>query len=890
MELLALLLVLLTLAALILPWVNLARISSLRNELEELQYEVRELRRLVNEAARATDTEKKPAATAAVAAVAAPAVEVSPLAVRSSVEVPKPEPSAGPALARPVVPPPMPATVKVDAVREPVAEAEETAAPRESQDWFSKLAIWVGGIALLMAGFYMIRYSIDEGLLTPAVRLWLTSGFGGLLCFAGLMIGLRTERSTNQRIGQALSGAGIACLYFAAYAAVHLYGFLTPTQGFGAMIAVTVLAVGLSLKSGPPVALLGLIGGFLTPWMMSTGSKDTELLFGYLFLLFCGAQFLCLRRGWWALLLVSLLGVYFWSATVIAGHLLGFFDDSRGAMVFVLGICFANALWAFLVKTDSQSPTTNGLVTAIRLLTWGGGLVQGLVLLLLGGFAGMDMLFFAVLAVGALSLAVLREEAFIWSAWLAWVGIGATAVTNAEQVLWSWLLLPLGLAVLFFLTGHWKSLRSPQPLVWRSLSVIAAFFIVPLLYVNRIYLNGLESVVLPSFWLVLSVGFAALLVAAGEHILRREGDGKLAGEYSVAAVLLFGFGLWTFLPAVYHPHAAALLALGGACYWGRRPFDSFGKLAAILGMAWAFWMAPSALATFWYFFGKAGFWDGAPDGLVLMAWALGLLALVALLLGKGLDWSEAARKWIAWIFGVCGLLAFVAAYQWLDQEKMPEAWPEVAVEGGLTALLALGAVLFAGFQSKASACIRASFVLAILAGVRVCYLHLGDRGAEGPAFFFNALLLQFGIPTLAACFLAFMSARQGHESFRRFYQIAAMLLGFVWATFLVQDFFGGSRLVDSRNSSTEIYTYSVVWLLLAIVYQAIGLIRRQSVIHVGSLLLLLLTVGKVFLVDAAHLEGLFRVLSFLLLGFALIGIGYFYNKVVFARRAEADAG
>ena len=72
-------------------------------------------------------------------------------------------------------------------------------------------------------------------------------------------------------------------------------------------------------------------------------------------------------------------------------------------------------------------------------------------------------------------------------------------------------------------------------------------------------------------------------------------------------------------------------------------------------------------------------------------------------------------------------------------------------------------------------------------------------------------------------------------------------------------------------------------------YQAIGLWRQQSVIHVGSLVLLLITIGKVFLVDAAELEGLLRVLSFLGLGLALIGIGFFYNKVVFAPQLERRA-
>ena len=122
------------------------------------------------------------------------------------------------------------------------------------------------------------------------------------------------------------------------------------------------------------------------------------------------------------------------------------------------------------------------------------------------------------------------------------------------------------------------------------------------------------------------------------------------------------------------------------------------------------------------------------------------------------------------------------------------------------------------------------------------------------------------------------------QNARAFFQIAAMILGYLWVSFLVQDYFGGERLIPSDPGSVQVYTYSVVWLLLAVAYQSIGLWRNQATIHAGSLVLLLLTVGKVFLVDASALEGIFRVFSFLGLGVALIGIGFFYNKVVFARR------
>ncbi len=47
-----------------------------------------------------------------------------------------------------------------------------------------------------------------------------------------------------------------------------------------------------------------------------------------------------------------------------------------------------------------------------------------------------------------------------------------------------------------------------------------------------------------------------------------------------------------------------------------------------------------------------------------------------------------------------------------------------------------------------------------------------------------------------------------------------------------------------------------------------------------------LTVGKVFMIDAAELEGLLRVFSFLGLGGSLIGLSYFYHKFVFDREAS----
>lgn len=877
METIAWLLAGVLLAALIIPWVNLARLNTHKSELRALKARLD----LLQDGQRA---EVKPSVAPEPVATPKEAEEPPPIAM-----VAKPEKEASPAGMTSV----SSAGVNADQPERVSPGGEVSSSdvakksePKERQDWFSKIAVWVGGVALLMAGFYMVKYSIDSGWLTPAVRVGLTAGFGVLLCAAGFVISLKSKQVANGRIGQALSGAGVACLYFAAYAAVHLYGFLGSGQGFGCMIAVTVLAVALSLKNGAPIAMMGLVGGFLTPWLMRTGFDDTAMLFTYLFLLFCGAQFLCMRRGWWGLLLASLMGAYLWSLTVIFGCLDGSVRHVEGAMFFVMGICAVNAVWVLVSQGKEPDGRAGVMLPMIRVLAWGGGLAQSLLLVWLGGFAGVDMSLFGVLSVGALLLAVLREEAFIWAAWLALVAVAVGAVSNPAAELVSWLAWPTGLMLTFFAVGHWRGLRPQRALVWRGLSTTAAIIFAPILYVNRELL--MERVVLfDGFWLVLASATALLLLLAGEHLFRREADRNVAGEYQGLGVFLIGFGLWTYVPVVYLAHSVAGLLMASVLYWRWRGFGRARLLFGALAAAWGLTMVPLAVAAVAYFFGETYYRAANQDGVAVLAWALGALGggLAVALFRE--SWSEGARKVASRAAGLVFLFGLVAVYQWLHQSCMPASWARPAVEGGLTTLLAGLALAGRLLAPRWSGGRVTSGLLAGLAGVRIALLHLGDSGAAGESFFFNALLLQFGVPFAVAFALAWLCAEDGAARLRKLYQLAAMLLGFVWSTFLVQDYFGGNRLLGGSTSSTELYTYSAVWLLLAVAYQAIGLWRNQKAIHVGSLVLLLVTIGKVFLVDASELEGLFRVLSFLGLGVALIGIGFFYNKIVFARRESA---
>jgi uncharacterized membrane protein len=97
----------------------------------------------------------------------------------------------------------------------------------------------------------------------------------------------------------------------------------------------------------------------------------------------------------------------------------------------------------------------------------------------------------------------------------------------------------------------------------------------------------------------------------------------------------------------------------------------------------------------------------------------------------------------------------------------------------------------------------------------------------------------------------------------------------------VRQAFVGSILSEAPVSMAEWYCYSVAWIGLGIVLVLAGIRFKSEALRYGSLIVMLLAIGKVFLLDTARLEDLYRVLSLLGLGLSLLGLGYVYQRFVF---------
>ena len=165
------------------------------------------------------------------------------------------------------------------------------------------------GIVALVAGVgYFLKWSMDHGLLGPTARVAMSTAFGlGMLMGGMALLGKRWNI-----LGQGFVGGGLATLYFSMYALGPLYHLVDSLpMVFGLMILITVTAGVLALASNSLlVAIFGIVGGFCTPILLSTGEPRFLALYSYLLLLNLGVLGIGHLRQWRLLNYLSFIFTY----------------------------------------------------------------------------------------------------------------------------------------------------------------------------------------------------------------------------------------------------------------------------------------------------------------------------------------------------------------------------------------------------------------------------------------------------------------------------------------------------------------------------------------------------------------------------------------------------
>lgn len=196
--------------------------------------------------------------------------------------------------------------------RAPALPRVPTLTSRGTSEMESKIgAHWLNriGIAALLVGVaYFLKLAFQNGWIGPAGRIAI-----GLV--AGIAVVAWSERFRSrgyQYFSIGLKAVGIGTLYLSLWAAFQLYHLIPGSVASIAMMVVTASGIAMALTQNEEIlAALALVGGFVTPLLLSTGENRELQLFSYVALLDLASVVLAVQRPWRRLLVLSFVGTLF---------------------------------------------------------------------------------------------------------------------------------------------------------------------------------------------------------------------------------------------------------------------------------------------------------------------------------------------------------------------------------------------------------------------------------------------------------------------------------------------------------------------------------------------------------------------------------------------------
>lgn len=209
---------------------------------------------------------------------------------------------------------------------------------------------WAGAVLLLFGVAYFLKYAYDNGWIGPQGRLAIGT-FAGVVALA---LGERFRRKKWDVLFQSLSGIGIGIFYICVYFSFQIYHLAGQQMAFGLASCVTLLAIALAVvHDARYIAVFGLVGGFLSPILLSTGENHPYGLFSYIILLDLVALGAAYFRKWRIVDILSFAG----TALIYAGWADKFYFADRSGQLTPALIFISIFFVMFLVI-----PTLNSLV------------------------------------------------------------------------------------------------------------------------------------------------------------------------------------------------------------------------------------------------------------------------------------------------------------------------------------------------------------------------------------------------------------------------------------------------------------------------------------------------------------------------------------------------
>ncbi len=833
-------------------------------QVRELQFKVKEL-----EATLAGSPTSKPSVVEPKKVV--PKIQEPPPTVVTPISVPVPKP----------VP-----------KKTPITRPSQTETPLASTH--STWMTWMGALCVALAGIFMGRYALEQGWLGPMARV-AAGVLAGIALHAGAEL-LRRKTGRTDLSFAALAAGGTITLFASLTAALHWYELISPTFVFIALTVVALLTLNQAKLYGPLYALFGMLAAYIVPALVSTGSGQVWVAMIYALIITVAVALLLnyVYRSWLWIGMMS--GILFWWLVSLGK---ADYDLFR-----VFYLCAAIMVIAvidggiFSVRTVR----VNDRLQLREALGLSGGLKQS-------QLTALTTSVLAIVLVLTLQFNEVHEQTGAWLSSL--IVVGFIAYRNDAVVPAAWLL-TLGLLVAPLLdvistnNDHLVIAKIGYEQVWplckylAGVCAVTAVFSVVGMRANymsdwRASLSAIPPVMalavvylLSSASLVGHQWFAmALITGLIYGALIRQGikQGWLESWrvwltlsahfcYSLAVVSLFSDQI---LSAALAAQVVSLAFMMSRYQLQRLGWMLKVLIVLLLGrLTLGPWV--------WEY-------DTAPVyNLIVCMATVGFVYIAMQLLAD----DKKLSPWLqgAWLhFIALSIFTFIrwslyGEYMYRDMHSPTEIGYYCSLS------LALGLVYY--IRSNASNHLVSLYKLfsglLVLAGsffyVMILWMFATiDHELMKTISYteiFNALWLYLGLPVLLFAALAKWHAM----SFRPAMAVATALSFLIFVSVQIRHLWHGSVDMSQATFEGELYTYSAVWMTIAIATMVYASVRRLDSLYKGGLALLAVVVAKLFLVDMSQLEGIYRIVSFLGLGLGLLGVAYLDRRL----RTPADIG
>lgn len=907
--LLGLLVLALPVMAIVAFFKSLAQGSQLRSIEERLRtIEAKLSIQVAPSAAPAPRAPRTPAAP--VMATPAPTVSEKPSAFSqpastSATPMPTPAPDAGFVRETPVPPRPP---------RTPATPKPKSDTSFEEQ-FGTRWVVWVGGLALALGGIFLVRYSIEAGLIGPGMRIF----FGALLAAALIAAGEWLRRKENMsnvagvptaHIPSILTAAGTTVAYATVYAAYALYGFLSPAAAFIVLGVVALATLAAALLHGPILAGLGLVGAYVTPALVSSDAPNYWALYIYLAVVTAAAFALARARLWrWLAITAVVFGVL-WMFPGIDD----FMRDALAPHTFHGVVGFALAAALIVSGLFYGPPAEPGKVDGISSGALFGYVLAVAFLVANRNHEALALYSFAVLCAATIAIAWRTEAAtaavpgvavlaaLVIAQWavdvrvtspLAAPGPVSGNIPELPRAMFgSHLWLGGALAALFGAAGFLAQERTKsttQSILWAASAVIAPVAIMIALY----YRIAVWERSIPFAGVALLL--AALFAYATEVLSKRAakpGSASAAAIFATGSIVSLALALTFALEKGWLTVSFALMAAGIAYVESKRPLPFLRWLAAgacvlvVARIAYDPRIVGTQLGTTpifnWLIWGY-----GVP---ALSFWTAGWL-----LRKRADDFPSRFADSLGILFTALFFSLQIRHYiNGGDIYKDTAPFAEFAMHVIVGLAMAIGLERTRVVTKNIVHDVGAK----LIAGLSFVAIYLGLLLFQNPFFtgepvgegrYINLVLLGYLVPAILAGVLAVIYQKTRNETYRGFAGITAVVLSLAYLTLEVRTIFQGPVLSRFSMSNEEQYTYSAVWLVFAVLLLLIGILRKSQAVRLASAAVLLATIAKVFFIDLAGLTGVWRALSFIGLGAVLVGIGLLYQRLLFPKKAQPSA-